>query len=154
MWREAHSPPLVFTDGVWYSELASAEKTSDGIVGRHRLETSIVHREVADNEQRTAQRSGVGRVEAMAALLIRDFNETKGATNMSGSDVAVGGARILIDQARCEGYGFCADAAPELLELDDEGILSVTRDPVDAEDLARSEAAIRVCPVAALKLSN
>lgn len=61
--------------------------------------------------------------------------------------------RIDIDQNRCEGYGFCAEAAPELLELDDDGILHNRTDSVPEDLLERAEAAIRVCPVAALKLA-
>lgn len=59
---------------------------------------------------------------------------------------------IIIDQARCEGYGFCAEAAPTLLELDDDGILHTLKDVEDATERERAEAAVRVCPVAALKL--
>jgi ferredoxin len=73
---------------------------------------------------------------------------------MEGTQSAVDTARILIDQNRCEGYGFCADAAPALLELDDDGILSVKREPADTDDMSRAEAAVRVCPVAALKLAK
>lgn len=61
---------------------------------------------------------------------------------------------IDIDQARCEGYGFCSDSAPSLLELDDDGILHVLKDPSDAVERERAEAAVRVCPVAALKISS
>lgn len=61
-------------------------------------------------------------------------------------------ASIEIDQSRCEGYGFCAEAAPTLLELDDEGILHTLKDIEGEKEIERGEAAIRVCPVAALKL--
>lgn len=60
--------------------------------------------------------------------------------------------RIIIDETRCEGYGFCADAAPHLLELDDEGELTVLAERVSPEQADAAEAAVRVCPVAALKL--
>ncbi|MFV0373167.1 ferredoxin [Microbacterium sp.] len=59
---------------------------------------------------------------------------------------------IEIDQARCEGYGFCAESAPTLLELDDDGILHTLRDADGDAAVARAQAAVRVCPVAALKL--
>lgn len=61
---------------------------------------------------------------------------------------------IDIDQSRCEAYGFCVDTAPELLELDDDGILHTLTDSVANELLAKAEAAVRVCPVAALKLNR
>lgn len=61
--------------------------------------------------------------------------------------------RIEVDQARCEGHGLCEEAAPDLMHLDDEGILHIDVDevPVDAEGAA--QAAVRVCPVAALRLA-
>ncbi|QTX04386.1 ferredoxin [Agromyces archimandritae] len=59
---------------------------------------------------------------------------------------------IIIDQARCEGYGFCAEAAPVLLELDDDGILHTRKDVDGDDELERAEAAVRVCPVAALRI--
>ncbi len=61
---------------------------------------------------------------------------------------------IEIDQNRCEGYGFCAEAAPALLELDDEGILHALARPETPTDIERAEAAVRVCPVAALTLAG
>ncbi|WP_433368020.1 ferredoxin [Streptosporangium sp. CA-115845] len=62
--------------------------------------------------------------------------------------------RIVLDQSRCEGYGFCAEAAPDLLELDDEGELTVLVEQVAPEAVDRAEAAVRVCPVAALRLGS
>lgn len=62
--------------------------------------------------------------------------------------------RIVIDKKRCEGYGFCVEAAPDLLELDDEGILHNLTDEVLLEQLDRAKAAVRVCPVAALRLTQ
>jgi ferredoxin len=63
--------------------------------------------------------------------------------------------RIELDRPRCEGHGLCEEEAPQLLHLDDEGELVL--DQVDvaegSPDLAAARAAVRVCPVAALKLS-
>jgi ferredoxin len=61
--------------------------------------------------------------------------------------------RILLDRPRCEGHGLCEEAAPSLLHLDDEGELVLDRDEVGPTDLAAANAAVRVCPVAALRLS-
>lgn len=73
---------------------------------------------------------------------------------MSGSTAGTLTARIAIDENRCEGYGFCVDAAPNLLRLDDEGWLSTMTDAVPEGEVANAEAAVRVCPVAALKLQR
>ncbi|MEV7010044.1 ferredoxin [Streptosporangium sp. NPDC051022] len=62
--------------------------------------------------------------------------------------------RIIVDETRCEGYGFCAEAAPHLLELDDEGELTVLAEEVAPDEAANAEAAVRVCPVAALRLQQ
>lgn len=62
--------------------------------------------------------------------------------------------RILVDRPRCEGHGLCEEAAPDLMHLDDEGELVL--DVEDVEDgtpqAAAAAAAVRVCPVAALRL--
>jgi len=62
--------------------------------------------------------------------------------------------RIVLDRPRCEGHGLCEEEAPGLLHLDDEGELVIDRDEVDAggPEATAAAAAVRVCPVAALKL--
>ncbi|MEX0426144.1 ferredoxin [Nocardioides sp. DS6] len=60
--------------------------------------------------------------------------------------------KILLDRPRCEGHGLCEEAAPALMHLDDEGELVLDREEVDGADLAAAQAAVRVCPVAALSL--
>ena len=61
-------------------------------------------------------------------------------------------AKIMIDRARCEGYGFCEQAAPAVLKLDDEGDPQLQHEQVPNDELAAASAATRVCPVAALTL--
>ncbi|MEU5843667.1 ferredoxin [Rhodococcus sp. NPDC047139] len=63
--------------------------------------------------------------------------------------------KITLDRPRCEGHGLCEEAAPELMHLDDDGelILDVTEVPEDSPQAAAAGAAVRVCPVAALKLT-
>lgn len=62
--------------------------------------------------------------------------------------------RIVLDRPRCEGHGLCEEAAPSLMHLDDDGELVIDHEefePGSADELAAS-AAVRVCPVAALRL--
>lgn len=60
--------------------------------------------------------------------------------------------KIHLNEARCEGYGFCAEKAPDLVALDDEGDLIVLKEDVEDSRLDAAQQAVRVCPVAALSL--
>jgi Ferredoxin len=62
--------------------------------------------------------------------------------------------KIVVDRSRCEGHGLCEEAAPHLMHLDDKGDLVIDRDEIDegSADAAAAREAVRVCPVAALRL--
>jgi len=60
--------------------------------------------------------------------------------------------RIELDHPRCEGHGLCEEAAPHLMHLDDDGELILDVTEVGDEDRQAAQDAVRVCPVAALKL--
>jgi ferredoxin len=61
---------------------------------------------------------------------------------------------IELDVPRCEGHGLCEEAAPDLVHLDDEGdlVLDVPQVEDGSPEARAAAAAVRVCPVAALKL--
>ena len=61
--------------------------------------------------------------------------------------------KIVVDWPRCEGHGLCEEAAPQLMHLDDEGELVVDVEDVDESNLDAAKVAVRVCPVAALRLA-
>ncbi|KOX48160.1 MULTISPECIES: ferredoxin [Streptomyces] len=61
--------------------------------------------------------------------------------------------KIVLNRPRCEGHGLCEEAAPRLMHLDDEGELVLDREEFDAADAALAHAAVRVCPVAALRIA-
>lgn len=61
--------------------------------------------------------------------------------------------KILVDRPRCEGHGLCEEAAPGLMHLDDDGYPVLDHDEVAGDQLAAANAAVRVCPVAALRLA-
>ncbi|WP_017934514.1 ferredoxin [Nocardioides sp. Iso805N] len=61
--------------------------------------------------------------------------------------------RIELDRPRCEGHGLCEEAAPSLMHLDDEGELVIDRADVGESEAALAHAAVRVCPVAALRIA-
>lgn len=60
--------------------------------------------------------------------------------------------RFELDRPRCEGHGLCEEEAPDLLHLDDAGDLVIDVLEIDGDALERARAAVRVCPVAALRL--
>lgn len=59
--------------------------------------------------------------------------------------------RISVERDRCEGFGFCEEAAPTIFALDEEGELIVHHSEVRPENRATVAAAVRACPVAALR---
>lgn len=60
--------------------------------------------------------------------------------------------KIVLDRPRCEGHGLCEEAAPQLMHLDDDGELVIDREDVSDDDAPLADSAVRVCPVAALRL--
>ena len=59
--------------------------------------------------------------------------------------------KLSIDLSRCEGHGLCEEAAPGLLRLNDADEPELLDEDVDAHAAAARDA-VRVCPVAALRL--
>lgn len=70
------------------------------------------------------------------------------STNSTTSTTSI----IELDRPRCEGHGLCEEAAPQLMHLDDDGELVLDVTEVDGTQLEAAKAAVRVCPVAALRL--
>lgn len=62
--------------------------------------------------------------------------------------------QIRADREKCEGYGNCVMAAPELVDLDDDGVVVVIRERVDEVDVGKAESAARACPVNALRVDR
>lgn len=60
--------------------------------------------------------------------------------------------KLIVDRNRCEGHGLCEEAAPHLVHLDDDGELVIDVEDIDDANLEAAKAAVRVCPVAALRL--
>ena len=61
--------------------------------------------------------------------------------------------KIEIDRNRCEGHGQCAEQAPALFTIDDDGELIYQREGQEVPDalVGPARSAIDACPVAALK---
>jgi ferredoxin len=62
--------------------------------------------------------------------------------------------RLTVDLSRCQGYGNCVSAAPELFDLDDSGMAVVLIEEPDEGRLAAAQNAVRVCPVAAIAVTG
>ena len=62
--------------------------------------------------------------------------------------------RLLVDRGRCEGYGMCEQAAPELIQLSDDDEPVIAEELLSAEHKGPAEGAVRACPVAALRIST
>lgn len=62
--------------------------------------------------------------------------------------------RIVFDEARCDGFGFCAEVAPEFFLLDDDGNLELLQTDVPSDAEEHIHAATRACPVAALRVQS
>ncbi len=56
--------------------------------------------------------------------------------------------RVVVDREVCMSAGVCEMEAPEVFELDADGVLQV-RQPADVADV---ETAVRACPTGALRL--
>ncbi|MRH28007.1 ferredoxin [Microbacterium sp. SYP-A9085] len=60
--------------------------------------------------------------------------------------------RIEANRNLCQSYGNCVVIAPDHLDLDEEGLVTVTSSDVSSADLETVQAAVRSCPVHALRL--
>ena len=61
--------------------------------------------------------------------------------------------RIDVNLDACEGHGLCAQVAPQVYALDEEGYVHLTVDEIVPDLEAAAAAGARVCPVAALRVA-
>jgi ferredoxin len=66
--------------------------------------------------------------------------------------VSGGDLRVVVDRAKCQGYGNCLDAAPHAFDLDADDIAVTRQDRFPASDRAALERAVDRCPARALHL--
>ena len=62
--------------------------------------------------------------------------------------------RLKADFGACQGYANCVDAAPEVYDIDDDGIVVLLREEITEEERPRIEEAARSCPVSALVVED
>lgn len=58
--------------------------------------------------------------------------------------------KLEVDRARCDGFGLCAEAAPDLVQHDGEGYPVVV--VLSEDERKRAEVAVDACPVAAMQI--
>ncbi|MRH91784.1 ferredoxin [Nocardia sp. SYP-A9097] len=63
-------------------------------------------------------------------------------------------AFLKADLAACQGYANCVVGADDVFDLDDAGVVVLLTAEVAEADRARVEAAVRSCPVSALRLED
>lgn len=57
---------------------------------------------------------------------------------------------LKADFGACQGYANCVDAAPDVYDIDDEGVVVLLKEEITDEERPRIEEAARSCPVSAL----
>jgi ferredoxin len=63
-------------------------------------------------------------------------------------------SRVAVDRELCVGSGACEALAPDVFEVDDDGVLVVHRSEPAADELGDVEDAVRACPTRALSLAE
>lgn len=61
---------------------------------------------------------------------------------------------VKADRDVCRGFANCVMTAPDYFDLDDDGLVVVTREQVRESDESQVDAAVVSCPVSALKLEH
>ena len=61
-------------------------------------------------------------------------------------------SRVVVDRDRCVGSGACEMLAPDVFEVDDDGVLVIHREEPAEEELPDVRDAVQACPIQALAL--
>ena len=62
--------------------------------------------------------------------------------------------RVVVDRDRCVGSGACEALAPDVFEVDDDGVLVVHRESPDDGEQPDVRDAVNACPTRALSLAD
>lgn len=63
-------------------------------------------------------------------------------------------ALMVVNLVACEGHGLCAQTAPTVYEVDDEGYVRLLVPEITPDLESAASAGARVCPVAALTVAD
>lgn len=62
--------------------------------------------------------------------------------------------RVIVDLSNCDLHGLCVEAAPEVFEIDDNGVLKVLIEAPPEDLRAKVEKAARECPTGAITIQE
>jgi ferredoxin len=60
--------------------------------------------------------------------------------------------RVVFERSKCASMGLCEMVAPDIFQLDDDGIMTVRSDVVDASRRAEMESVAMGCPTQSLSV--
>ncbi|GAC54944.1 MULTISPECIES: ferredoxin [Gordonia] len=60
--------------------------------------------------------------------------------------------RVVVDQDRCGGHGRCIAVAPDLFDLDDDGVSFPITEEIGTDQEAAAKEAIANCPQSAIRI--
>ena len=72
----------------------------------------------------------------------------------SESVVALELMKVIVDLSNCDLHGLCVEAAPEVFEIDDNGVLKVLIEAPPEDLRAKVEKAVRECPTGAITIQE
>jgi ferredoxin len=61
---------------------------------------------------------------------------------------------LKADFGACQGYANCVDAAPDVYDIDDDGVVVLLKESFTDGERTRIEEAARSCPVSALTIED
>jgi ferredoxin len=61
---------------------------------------------------------------------------------------------LKADVGACQGYANCVVAAPDVYDIDDDGVVVLLKDSITEEERPGIEEAARSCPVSALSVED
>jgi ferredoxin len=62
--------------------------------------------------------------------------------------------KVLVDREKCQGYGNCVVAEPQVFDLDDDGFVTLLTDEPAEELRDQVKHAVRDCPARALDVEG
>jgi ferredoxin len=62
--------------------------------------------------------------------------------------------KVIVDLSNCDLHGLCVEAAPEVFEIDDNGVLQVLIEAPPDDLRAKVEKAVRECPTGAITIQE